>query len=233
MLFDPPLIHGTLLRRYKRFLADVRLDDGTEITAHCPNPGSMKTCAEPGWGVWVSPANNPKRKLKWTLERIDAEGVDIMVNTARPNRIVEEAIAEQRVAELSGYSGMRAEVRYGQNSRIDLLLSHPGRADCYVEVKNVTMAAEPGVVAFPDSVSKRASKHMAELSDMVRQGHRAVVLFLVSRSDAEAMRPATEIDPAYTEALNLAVSAGVELLAYKLDFYDTSLSVGARIPIKL
>ena len=172
MLFDPPLIHGTLLRRYKRFLADVRLDDGTEITAHCPNPGSMKTCAEPGWGVWVSPANNPKRKLKWTLERIDAEGVDIMVNTARPNRIVEEAIAEQRVAELSGYSGMRAEVRYGQNSRIDLLLSHPGRADCYVEVKNVTMAAEPGVVAFPDSVSKRASKHMAELSDMVRQGDR-------------------------------------------------------------
>ena len=233
MLFDPPLIRGTLLRRYKRFLADVRLDDGTEITAHCPNPGSMKTCAEPGWGVWVSPANNPKRKLKWTLERIDAEGVDILVNTARPNRIVEEAIADEHVAELSGYSGMRAEVRYGQNSRIDLLLSHPGRADCYVEVKNVTMAAEPGVVAFPDSVSKRASKHMAELSDMVCEGHRAVVLFLVSRSDAEAMRPATEIDPAYTRALNLAVNAGVELLAYKLSFSDTSLSIGARIPVKL
>jgi sugar fermentation stimulation protein A len=233
MLFDPPLIRGTLLRRYKRFLADVRLDDGTEITAHCPNPGSMKTCAEPGWGAWVSPANNPKRKLKWTLERIDAEGVDILVNTARPNRIVEEAIGEDHVAELSGYSGMRAEVRYGKNSRIDLLLSHPGRADCYVEVKNVTMAAEPGIVAFPDSVSKRASKHMAELSDMVLQGHRAVVLFLVSRSDAEAMRPATEIDPAYTKALTLAVSAGVEILAYKLSFSDTSLSIGARIPIKL
>ena len=233
MQFDPPLIRGTLLRRYKRFLADVRLEDGSEVVAHCPNPGSMKTCAEPGWEVWISPANNPSRKLKWTLEIVVAEGVKILVNTARPNHIVRAAITEGAVGELVGYGEIRAEVPYGERSRIDLLLSEPGRRLCYVEVKNATMAAQAQMVAFPDSVSKRASKHMAELSKMVSEGHRAVVFFLVSRSDAVAMRPATEIDPAYTQALTEAVSVGVEVLAYKLDYLQDGLQVGHRIPVHL
>jgi len=233
MNFDPPLVHGTLIKRYKRFLADVQLADGQEVTAHCPNPGSMRTCAEPGWGARLTPANNPKRKLKWTLEIIDADGVPILVNTALPNKIVVEAITAGHIAELSHYSSLRTEVKYGENSRIDILLSESGQADCYVEVKNVTMAAEPGVAAFPDSVSKRAAKHMRELAEMVNAGHRAVVFFLVSRADADAMRPAHEIDSAYAAALAEAVQSGVEVLAYKLNFDPNAVAVGKPVPVML
>ena len=233
MKFDPTLVHGTLIKRYKRFLADVRLDDGREVTAHCPNPGSMRTCAEPGWGVWVSPANNPKRKLKWTLEIIDADGVPILVNTARPNGVVREAITEGTIPELAGYSTLRAEVKYGENSRIDLLLTDPERPSCYVEVKNVTMGAEPAVAAFPDSVSKRAAKHMTELAAQVAEGHRAAVFFLVSRGDALTMRPAEEIDPAYAEALRAAVDAGVEVLAYRAQISAHEVTVGERVQVAL
>jgi len=233
MNFDPPLVHGTLIKRYKRFLADIQLADGQEVTAHCPNPGSMRTCAEPGWGARLTPANNPKRKLKWTLEIIDADGVPILVNTARPNKIVVEAITAGKIDPLSAYSNLRTEVKYGENSRIDILLSEPGHADCYVEVKNVTMAAEPGVAAFPDSVSKRAAKHMRELAEMVSAGHRAVVFFLVSRADAQAMRPAHEIDSAYATALDQAIKAGVEVLAYKLDFGENAVAVGKPLQVLL
>lgn len=233
MNFDPPLVHGTLIKRYKRFLADVRLDDGREVTAHCPNPGSMKTCAEPGWGVWLSPSTNPKRKLKWTLEIIDADGVPILVNTARPNHIVREAIESGHIPELADYPSLRAEVKYGENSRIDLLLTDPDRCPCYVEVKNVTMGAEPAVAAFPDSVSKRAAKHMAELSVQVAQGHRAVVFFLVSRGDARAMRPAEEIDPTYAEALRSAAAEGVEVLAYRALIDSSAVTIGERVPVVL
>jgi len=233
MNFDPPLVHGTLVKRYKRFLADIQLADGRAVTAHCPNPGSMRTCAEPGWGARLTPANNPKRKLKWTLEIIDADGVPILVNTARPNKIVVEAITAGHIAELNHYSNLRTEVKYGENSRIDILLSEPDHADCYVEVKNVTMAAEPGVVAFPDSVSKRAAKHMRELAQMVSAGHRAVVFFLVSRADAQAMRPAHEIDGDYATALEEAIEAGVEVLAYKLDFGENSVAVGKPVQVLL
>lgn len=233
MKFDPTLVHGTLIKRYKRFLADVRLDDGREVTAHCPNPGSMRTCAEPGWGVWVSPANNPKRKLKWTLEIIDADGVPILVNTARPNGVVREAITEGTIPELAGYPTLRAEVKYGENSRIDLLLTDPERPSCYVEVKNVTMGAETAVAAFPDSVSKRAAKHMTELAAQVAEGHRAVVFFLVSRGDALTMRPAEEIDPAYAQALRAAVDAGVEVLAYRAQISANEVTVGERVQVAL
>jgi sugar fermentation stimulation protein A len=233
MQFDPPLVRATLIKRYKRFLADVRLEDGTEVIAHCPNPGSMKTCAEPGWGVRITPANNPKRKLKWTLEIVDANGTQIMVNTARPNHIVHEAIKAGLIPELCDYSHIRPEVKYGENSRIDLLLTGDGKEDCYVEIKNVTLLTEDGVAAFPDSVSKRASKHMRELTTMVEAGHSAVVFFLVSRTNVSAMRPADELDPAYGIALRAATSAGVEALAYRLDFGDDSVSVGQRIPIQL
>jgi sugar fermentation stimulation protein A len=235
MKFETPLIHGTLIRRYKRFLADVRLDDGTEVIAHCANTGSMKTCAEPGWRVLLSPANNPKRKLKWTWEIVFAgtNGHAILINTARPNRIVHEAIAQGRIKELSGYDTITSEVKYGEGSRIDLLLTAPEQPQCFVEVKNVTMLKEPGCVTFPDSVSTRATKHMNELALQVRQGHRAVVFFLVSRMGASEMTPADIIDPRYGEALRQAVACGVEALAYCAEISEEEILVGQRIPIRL
>jgi len=233
MRFDPPLIRGTLIKREKRFLAHVALPDGSAVIAHCPNTGSMKTCAEPGWTVAISPSTNPKRKLAWTLELVEPETGPILVNTARPNRIVLEALNGGSIGELEGYTQVRPEVRYGENSRIDLLCTHPDRPDCYVEIKNVTMLAESATAAFPDSVSKRASKHMRELTEMVHQGHRAVVFFLVSREGIERMRPADEIDPTYGEALRTAVDAGVEVLAYRLNFDEDTLSVGHRVPVRL
>ena len=237
MQFDPPLVQGTLVRRYKRFLADVVLDDGREVTAHCPNPGSMRTCAEPGWTVWLSPATNPSRKLKWTWEIVTAGvgGAQVLVNTARPNAVVSEAIARGEIEPLLGYARMRQEVRYGENSRIDILLEEPagGGPDCYVEIKNVTLASGPGCVSFPDSVTKRGAKHMAELAREVQAGHRAVVFFLVSRTDAEVMTPADAIDPNYGQALRDAVRAGVEVLAYKARITPEGLGVAGPVEVRL
>ncbi len=193
----------------------------------------MKTCAEPGWGVRISPATNPSRKLKWTLEIVDAGDTQIMVNTSRPNRIVKESIEMNQIAELGGYQTIRSEVKYGESSRIDLLLESPDRPDCFVEIKNVTMLAEERTAAFPDSVSKRAAKHMHELAKMVQQGHRAVVFFLVSRTQVDVMRPADHIDPAYGKALRDAVDVGVEALAYQLDFSENAVAVGKRLHVML
>jgi len=237
MQFDPPLVAGTLIRRYKRFLADVRLDDGREVTAHCPNPGSMRTCAEPGWRVFLSPANNPARKLKWTWEIVLAgeDAAPTLVNTSRPNRVVQEAIEAGLVPELLGYGSVRPEVKYGQNSRVDLLLQDAadGGPDCFVEIKNVTLLAGPGRAAFPDSVTKRGAKHMAELAREVQAGHRSVVFFLVSRADVGEMAPADEIDPAYGQALRDAVAAGVEVLAYQASIDVAGVSLGQRVPVRL
>ena len=233
MHFQPPLIRGTLIKRYKRFLADVLLESGETVVAHCPNPGSMRTCAEPGWTAWVSPSTNPKRKLKWTLELIESDTARIMVNTSRPNSIVEAAIRAGEIEELSGYKTIRPEVKYGENSRIDLLLSGPDRSDCYVEIKNVTLLQDAGLAAFPDSVSKRAAKHMHELAAMASQGHRAVVFFLVSRSDVEAMQPADDIDPTYGQALRAALNSGVEAVARKLNINEHTLTVSSRLPVRL
>jgi sugar fermentation stimulation protein A len=237
MEFSPPLVGGTLIRRYKRFLADVQLDDGREVTAHCPNPGSMRTCAEPGWRVFLSPANKPSRKLKWTWEIVLAgeEGVPVLVNTARPNHVVAEAIKRGEVPELSAYRGLRQEVKYGERSRIDILLEDAadGGPPCFVEVKNVTLADGPGQVAFPDSVTKRGAKHMFELAREVQAGHRAVVFFLVSRGDATAMRPADEIDPVYGRALREAAAAGVQVLAYRCEMSQTTLALGPRVSVLL
>lgn len=233
MEFQPALIRGTLIKRYKRFLADVLLESGETVVAHCPNPGSMRTCAEPGWTAWVSPSTNPKRKLKWTLELIESETARIMVNTSRPNAIVEAAIRAGEIEELSGYETIRPEVKYGENSRIDLLLSGPGRPDCYVEIKNVTLLHNAGLAAFPDSVSKRAAKHMHELAAMAAQGHRSMVFFLVSRSDVEAMQPADGIDPTYGQALRMALENGVEAVARKLNISEHTLTVSNRLPIRL
>ncbi len=217
MKFDEPLVKATLLKRYKRFLADVRLDDGSELTAHCANPGSMIGVMDPGSVVWLSPNRNPKAKLPYRWEMIEVEGGLVGINTSRPNRIVEEAITEGQVPELAGYETLRREVKYGQNSRIDLLLEAPRRGDgprlCYVEVKNVTLRRD-GLAEFPDAVTARGAKHLRELSDMVGQGHRAVMLYLVQRTDCRSFRLARDIDPGYGAAFDKALAAGVEALAY-------------------
>jgi sugar fermentation stimulation protein A len=216
----PPLHRGVLLRRYKRFLADVRLDDGREVTAHCANPGRMTSCMAPGWTVWLSHHDNPKRKLKWSWElSITPDGAPILVNTARPNAVVKEAVHAGHVAALRGYERVRTEVRYGtERSRIDLLLEEPGQA--WVEVKSVSLLTGPGRAAFPDAVSARGARHLRELSRLAEQGDRAVLLFQLSRPDAQSVSPARDVDPAYGRALDQAVAAGVEVLAQGVEISD-------------
>ncbi|MED5371792.1 MAG: DNA/RNA nuclease SfsA [Myxococcota bacterium] len=230
----PELHRGTLIRRYKRFLADVRLDDGREVTAHCPNPGRMTSCQEPGWEVWLSHHPDPKRKLKWSWELSrDPAGTLILVNTQRPNAVLAQALRAGQVPKLAHYQQLQTEVRYGQErSRIDVLLSEPGL--CYVELKSVTLLTEPGQAAFPDAVSARGAKHLRELSQMVAEGHRALLFFLVSRGDAQRVRPAREIDPKYGQALDEALSSGVEILAHRLQISDPAqgqvhLSIGEEL----
>ena len=212
MRFDPPLIHGTLLRRYKRFLADIALGDGSKITAHCPNPGSMLDVAVPERPVALSRSSEPKRKLQYTWEMIRLGRSWVGVNTVRPNGLVAESIERNRIPELAGYE-LKREVRYGKNTRFDFLLTDPDRPDCYVEVKNVTLA-DGETALFPDSVTVRGQKHLRELQDAARRGHRAVMLFWVYRQDCRWFSPADHIDPVYGRLLRRAVRNGVEVLVY-------------------
>ncbi len=237
MRFPQALRKAVLLRRYKRFLADVQLDDGRTVTVHVPNSGSMKTCLPPRTYVWISPQDKPGRKCPWTLE-IVMVGVDgdvpAMVNTARPNHLVREGLESGAIPELQGYDNLRSEVAYGtERSRVDLFLSGPGRRDCYVEVKNVTLVEEPGIACFPDSVTTRGTRHLRELEAMVASGARAVQFFLLSRGDASLIRPADHIDPAYGAALRRAAMNGVELLAYSLKVDSLSLQVDRPVPVVL
>ena len=215
MNFGSPLIEGVLIRRYKRFLADVELENGRVVTAHCPNSGSMKMCATPGWRVLLSPAEKPKRKLKFTWELVHNGRCWIGINTQWPNVVAAEAICEGRIPELGGYEALRREVRYGENSRIDILLEDDLRCKCFVEVKNVTLVGEDGRYCFPDAVTERGRKHLHELSREVSEGNRAVMLYVIQRSDGSGFRAAHEIDPAYAKALTRALNAGVEVLAYR------------------
>ncbi len=218
MKFPAKLVKGRLLKRYKRFLADIELETGEQVTAHCANPGSMLGLKEPGITVWLSPAQNPERKLKWDwqLSEVEIHGNTALVgiNTNHPNAIVADAIEAGQVSELTGYGGVRREVKYGKNSRIDILLEEEGKAPCYVEVKNVHLLRDKGKAEFPDSVTARGAKHLGELADMVAEGHRAVMFYLVQRDDADHMKLADDIDPAYAEAFTKAHKAGVEALAY-------------------
>lgn len=208
----PRLIEGVLIRRYKRFLADVKLRNGHVVTAHCPNSGSMLTCSEPGRQVYLSSHNGPHRKLRYTWEMIRMPSSLVGVNTLLPNRLVHEGAVDGTIPELAGYHQARREVPYGRSSRIDLLLER-GRERCYVEVKNCSLVEE-GAAFFPDAVTSRGLKHLQELGDQVRAGHRAVIFFLIQRMDADRFAPADRIDPAYGEELRRAMASGVEGLAY-------------------
>lgn len=233
MQFPDPLIPGRLVRRYKRFLADVTLDDGTEITAHCANPGSMLGLQEPGSTVWLSPARNPARKLRYSWELVEDDGSLVGINTAHPNGLAAEAIAAGTVAELAGYTDIRREVKYGKNSRIDILLSGQGRPDCYVEVKNVHLRREDGLAEFPDSVTARGAKHLSELSDMVAAGHRAVMFYLVQRDDCDRFAIADDIDPNYNSALGAALASGVEAICYACRVETTGIEVYRPLGLSL
>jgi sugar fermentation stimulation protein A len=235
MRFLSPLIPATLVKRYKRFLADVVLADGTEMTVHVANPGSMLGLMEPGSRVWLSKSDNPKRKLgySWELVEVDfGRGPELVgVNTAHPNRIVAEAIAAGRVRELAGYARLRREVRYGKASRVDFLLEDDGRPPCFVEVKNVHMMREPGRAEFPDAVTVRGTKHLVELSAEVGRGARAVMVFLVQIGSAEGVALARDIDPGYGTAFDRARAAGVEAIALACRLSTEGIEVEKSIPI--
>jgi sugar fermentation stimulation protein A len=234
MRFSEPLTAGRLVRRYKRFLADIELTDGALVTAHCANPGSMLGLADPGIRVWLSKSDNPNRKLAWSLEIVEVDAgrgpALVGINTGHPNRLVEEAIGAGLIAEFVGYEGMRREVKYGRNSRIDILLSQDGRPDCYVEVKNVHLVRLPGLAEFPDSVTARGTKHLDELADMVRGGARAAMMYLVQRGDTEQVAIARDIDPAYGAALDKAREAGVEVVAYGCAVSADGVEVTGPLP---
>jgi sugar fermentation stimulation protein A len=214
MLLPQPMLRGVLVSRYKRFFADVALDDGRTLTAHCPNPGSMLGMKAPGSAVWVSASDDPRRKLAHTLELVEVEGALVGVNTMLPNRLVAEALAAGAIPELAGYASIRREVKYGENSRIDFLLQAPGRPACWVEVKSVTLCRGAGLAEWPDSVSARGARHVAELAAVVARGDRAVVLFLVQRGDCDRFDLAHDLDPAFSRAFTQAMAGGVEVLVY-------------------
>ncbi|MEI2383957.1 DNA/RNA nuclease SfsA [Breoghania sp. JC706] len=227
----PPLVPGRLIKRYKRFLADIEFPDGSVITAHCANPGSMMGLASPGNTVWLSKSDNPNRKLTHSWELVEVGGVLIGVSTARPNALVEEAILAGVIPELSGYATLRREVKYGKNSRVDILLEDPDKPTAYVEVKNVHMMREPGLAEFPDAVTARGAKHLVELGDMVEAGHRAVMVYLVQYPTAERLAFARDIDPAYGEAFDLARSRGVEAVATVCEITQDEIRAVRPIPV--
>lgn len=235
MRFPAPLTPGRLLKRYKRFLADVALETGETVTAHCANPGSMIGLAQPGSRVWLSRSANSARKLPWSWELVEVDLGDgprlVGINTAHPNGLAAAAVASGRIGELAGYGRLRREVRYGASSRIDLLLEDEMGRRCYVEVKNVHLMRTRGRAEFPDSVTKRGAKHLFELAAVARGGERAVMLFLVQRADAEAMALARDIDASYGAAFDAARAAGVEAIAYGCEPSLLGIEVLQPIPI--
>ena len=232
MDFPDPLLRGTLVKRYKRFMADVVLESGDTVTAHCANTGAMLGVQNPGSEVWLSPARNPDRKLKFTWEMIRIGESLVGINTAHPNKIVAEAIEAGKIPELSGYGDLRREVKYGTNSRIDILLSEDGKPDCYVEIKNVHLMRDTGVAEFPDSVSTRAAKHQGELANMVEQGARSVTVYLCQREDCDSFRLAADIDPDYARAVKDAKQRGVEAICYACALTPEAISVSHRLEMK-
>jgi len=234
MEFAQPLIPGRLVQRYKRFLADVDLADGRRVTAHCPNPGSMMGLAEPGLRVWLEPNADPRRKLGHAWRLVDLpSGAMAGIDTAVPNRIVAEALAAGRIPDLAGYAEILPERRYGARSRVDFLLRGPGRPDAYVEVKNVHLMRRDGLAEFPDCVTARGTKHLADLAAEVARGHRAVMLYVVQRDDCDRFALADDLDPAYARGFAAATAEGVEALVYRATLSVNRIMLDSAIPMVL
>jgi len=234
MRFDTPLVEGVLIRRYKRFLADVLLADGSQLTAHTSNTGAMSTCSDPGARVWLRNTGNPQRKYPYSWELVEtASGELVGINTGLSNTLVREGIENGTIKELQGYRKIRPEVRYGlENSRIDLLLEASQGPDCFVEVKNVTLIEAGSATAlFPDAVSTRGARHLRELMAMVQQGYRAVIFFCVQRTDARVVSPADAIDPVYGQSLRRALAQGVEGLAYSARVSTRGIRLQQCLPV--
>ncbi len=228
MDFPAPIIKGRLVQRYKRFLADIDLG-GEVITAHCANPGAMTGLKEPGSAVWVTPALNPKRKLKYDWQIIESGEARISINTGFANHVVGEALRSTAIAPLAAYKTITAEQKYSGNSRIDFLLTQDGLPDCYVEVKSVTLSPRPGLASFPDSPTARGLKHLGDLSLMVSQGHRAVTVYLVNRDDCSEFTLTADIDPKYAKGYETARAAGVETLVYGSIITSQGIQLGPPI----
>lgn len=233
MQFSTPLVRATLIKRYKRFLADCTLDTGETIVAHCANTGAMTGLKDEGLRVWLEPNDDPKRKLNYSWKFVEiSNGHFAGIDTALTNRLVKEALLAKRIPTLAPYANIRPEAKYGQNSRVDFLLTDDTLPDCYVEVKNVTLAAPDGWAEFPDTVTERGTKHLNELTEMVREGHRAVMLYLVQRTDCDKFRLAHALDPAYSAAYKTATAAGVETLAFACDITPTDIKLAAALPVE-
>lgn len=235
MKFDQPFQPGRLVQRYKRFLADIVLDDGGAITATCPNTGSMMGLVAPGSRVWVSVSDSPTRKYKHTWELVEADlgkGPKLVgINTGHPNKLVEEAIRSGQLLDCATYPVLKREQKYGVNSRIDILLECPKRGLAYVEVKNVHLSRKAGLAEFPDSKTERGTKHLAELAAMVAEGHRSVMVFLVQRADVTKLSLARDVDPAYGAAFDKALAAGVEAVALRCKLSPGEIVVEKAVPI--
>jgi sugar fermentation stimulation protein A len=232
----PPLFEGRIQKRYKRFLADVVLDDGRLVTAHCPNTGSMQGCWEVDAPVQLSYSDNPRRKLAWTLERVDMGQGWVGVHTGRSNPVVEEAVREAVIPMLQGYHGIRREVTYApegfERARFDLFLSEGEQPDAWVEVKNVTLWQDEALT-FPDAVTERGRKHLLLLSQACREGYRGVMVYALNRPEGGLFRPADEIDPAYGETLRSVVAQGVEVVAVRIEHGSRSMHVSGEVPVQL
>lgn len=232
MRFENPLIEGTLLRRHKRFLADVKLSSGEEVTVHCAHPGSMLGCSEPGSKVLISMTDDPRRRFKHQLEIIYAGRTPVGIHTGRPAGVVAEAIIAGRLSEMAGYAQMRRDARYGRDSRIDLLLEGNGLRPCYITVKNVTLA-DDGVAYYPDAITEGAAKQMADLTDVVREGNRAVVFFVAQRADVEKFRPADHLDPEFAQTFRDAVARGVETFCYRAKVTRRGIELDSQLEMEL
>jgi sugar fermentation stimulation protein A len=230
MLLPQPMAKGRLVTRYKRFFADVLMEDGAPITAHCPNPGAMLGLNSPGLPVWLSKSDKAGRKFAWTLELIEADGGLVGVNTLNPNRLVAEALAADAIPELIGYDSHRREVRYAAASRVDFLLEAPGRPPCFVEVKNVHLRRGGALAEFPDCIAARSTRHLSDLAAEVAAGARAVALFVIQRTDCETFSACADLDAKFAAGLEAAAEAGVEVLAYACAMSPEAVRIDRRIP---
>ena len=231
MKFSNKLIKAKFIKRYKRFFSDHILEDGKLVTAHCPNTGAMTGVAKEGITSWLSPSNNPKRKLKWTWELTQENNTIVGVNTHSPNKIIQEAINNNEIMELLNYKTLKREVKYGTNSRIDIFLQDEKKIDCYVEIKNVHLSREKGIAEFPDGITSRGTKHLKELAHVAQSGCRAVMLYLIQRNDCNFFKIAVDIDEVYAKEFINALNAGVEVICIDTILNTNGISIGKNIQL--